>query len=175
MRAYFFGNMYLSSIQQGIQSAHTIAEMSVKYYCAMDGGDETGSLFYEWASYHKTMILLNGGYSENLHELVSFFDSDSNPYPWAYFHEGRDALDGALTDVGIVLPEKIYETARLFRQFRTNYGDKLCPKSIVKKYGTLVIEPNNEWGIECDSTFEWTFNQWEVALCEKLNEFGLAR
>ena len=31
MRAYFFGNMYLSSIQQGIQAAHCLGEMFLKY------------------------------------------------------------------------------------------------------------------------------------------------
>lgn len=30
-RAYFFGNMYLSQIQQGIQAAHVVAEMSMAY------------------------------------------------------------------------------------------------------------------------------------------------
>ena len=31
MRAYFWGNMYLSSIQQGIQAAHVVTEMFAKY------------------------------------------------------------------------------------------------------------------------------------------------
>jgi len=104
MRAYFFGNMYLSPIQQGIQAAHVTHELFLKY-----GID---SRFYDWAQDHKTMILLNGGYSENLRELIALFDSRENPYPWAHFNEGEDSLDGALTSVGIVLPEKIYETAK---------------------------------------------------------------
>ena len=31
MRAYYFGNMYLSSIQQGIQAAHATHELFNKY------------------------------------------------------------------------------------------------------------------------------------------------
>ena len=107
MRAYFFGNMYLSSIQQGIQAGHVIAEFFVDYPETLtEKMSDAGKLLWTWAQDHKTVILLNGGYSENLHRLCEFFDNYENHlYPWAYFHEGKDALDGALTCVGIVLPD----------------------------------------------------------------------
>ena len=169
MRAYFFGNMYLSSIQQGIQAAHVVAEMSVKYYCAMDGGDPKGNSFHEWAAYHKTMILLNGGYSETIHELVQFFDHPSNSYPWASFHEGQDALDGALTDVGIILPEKIYNTAAYLRSMR--FSDKEDALTELMDSGSLVV-PAEVTGGEVAT---WDFNKWEYNLLQKLNDFGMAK
>ena len=118
MRVYYFGNMYLSSIQQGIQAAHVTHELFLSYPpCDPNHHDlqSDSDILYDWAKNHKTMILLNGGYSEALRELITFFSSPQNPYPWTFFNEGEDALDGALTCVGIVLPERIYETAAALR------------------------------------------------------------
>ena len=70
---------------------------------------------YTWAREHKTMILLNAGYSEELRSLISFFNTTENPYPWSLFKEGEDALDGALTCVSIILPEAVYEAAKEVR------------------------------------------------------------
>lgn len=164
MRAYFFGNMYLSSIQQGIQAAHVVAEMSVQYYCSMDGGDPIGEPFHEWATHHKTMILLNGGYSETIRELSWFFDHPENPYPWANFHEGEDALDGALTSVGIILPEKIYEGASELRS-----SPSILPSQTLLEEGTITFDR----GTEKEYTEEYT--KWEADLMGKLNKFGLAK
>ena len=138
MRAYFFGNMYMSSIQQGIQAQHTTSELFIKY---QSDGIYRGAerYLYEWASGHKTSILLNAGFSEEIARLVDFFNTADNPYPWAKFHEGEDALSpgfkvaevpgvaaaliaagidptvGALTCVGIILPEKIYGLSAALR------------------------------------------------------------
>jgi len=75
MRAYFFGNMYLSSIQQGIQAAHVVTEMFTKY--PIDHECIKFDDLNDWANNHKTMILLNGGYGENLYDLLGFFDQDN--------------------------------------------------------------------------------------------------
>ncbi len=162
MRAYFFGNMYLSSIQQGIQAGHVIGELFVSYpeSSILRTGDMSseGKLLWEWACDHKTMILLNGGYSENIHRLCEFFDVYQNTYPWAYFNESKDALDGALTCVGIVLPEKIYETAKLLREggIDNTFLDH------------VVFNPNNP-------EEEWTFSKWEMKLMDELNKHGMAQ
>ena len=179
MRAYFFGNMYLSSIQQGIQAAHAVADMFVKY----DGQDEMVEL-KNWAYDHKTMILLNGGYSENIRALVEFFDSPENPYPWVPFFEGQDALDGALTTVGIVLPEKIYEASRIIRT-PARYlapgidpAEEKHPREMIWDDGELRLFPDNDYGVEVrqvDAPLVWEYNKWEAQLLDKLNEFGLAR
>ena len=157
MRAYFFGNMYLSSIQQGIQAAHVVADMFIKY--PMETVEEEEGILYDWASVHKTMILLNGGYSENLHDLVGFFDHDNNPYPTAFFNESIAALDGAITSVGIILPEKIYKAAAKIRS-----GLNVRQKTTWKKYNEIVM---NNRRVE--------YTNWEVELINKLNTFDMAR
>lgn len=105
-RFYGFGNYYLSSIQQGIQSAHVLGELFVKYN-QPDSIEQ--KILYDWAKNHKTMVLLNGGNSASLKELHNFFNEvASERYPFASFNEDEQSLDCALTCVGIILPEKIY-------------------------------------------------------------------
>jgi len=100
--------MYLSSIQQGIQAAHVIGNMSAKYRNA-------DSDYTKWANDHKTIILLNGGMSCNLHSIVEHFMEDDNPYDWSCFTESQEALDGTITSVGIILPDDAYLTATKMR------------------------------------------------------------
>lgn len=159
LRAYFFGNMYLSSIQQGIQAAHVVAELFVKYpdSAAMQESVDLDN----WATNHKTMILLNGGYGSTLHDLIDLFDNDDNPYPFSFFKESEAALDNALTSVGIILPEKIYEGARKLRNLQTT--DIAAWRD--KKSLTLGIFPNQKG-------FKYT--DWEVEMMERLNCFRLA-
>ncbi len=155
MRAYFFGNMYLSSIQQGIQAAHVVAEMFVKYGNMPSTGPEGNqgwNILNHWASEHKTMVLLNAGYSDEIRSLIQFFETVDNPLPWAYFNEGQDALDGALTCVGIIIPEEFYEGAKELRTF----GTPLLAQMNGPNYAKLQ-------------------NRWEWAFAERLNNYGLAR
>lgn len=127
MRLYFFGNMYLSSIQQGIQAAHVTAALLTKYAPPAQGhhgSDTHWDRLMDWARNHQTMILLNGGYGRNLHALVERFSQAENPFPWCQFHESPDALEGALTSVGILLPERIYDASRtgdFYRDYFTKW------------------------------------------------------
>jgi len=106
---YFFGNMYLSSIQHGIQAAHVIQVMATKYNQVTS--NVASKIFNRWMEEDKTMILLNGGPQKNLQDLINMLNINTNKgtdYPVAYFTEEKGALNGALTSVGIVLPESIY-------------------------------------------------------------------
>ena len=112
MRCYHFGNMYMSSIQQGIQAAHCQMELFMKY---QDDTDQQNML-YDWGGNHKTMICLNAGYHERLRAIADFMEDAENPYPWSTFHESQEAMGGMLTNVAIVLPEEIYEGAKELRK-----------------------------------------------------------
>jgi hypothetical protein len=164
MRAYFWGNMYLSSIQQGIQSAHCLAEIyeGVREHHHEQVKHLLDLQMKDWAQDHKTMILLNGGYSENLHRLVSFMSREQNMYPWGCFHEGEDALDGALTCVGIVLPGVIYNGASCIR--RTSLAEV--------EMGKFNDERNVPEGLRHD--FWVRLTDWERDLVMELNSCGLA-
>jgi len=109
MRAYFFCNYYLSSIQQGIQSAHVLAEMYLNTKAQRSIYDLRFTL-EKWARDHKTIIVLNGGNSESVeniyNELVSI--DIENRYPRAIFREDSISLNGAVTCCGIILPYNVY-------------------------------------------------------------------
>lgn len=180
MRGYFWGNMYLSSIQQGIQSAHCMSEMFIKYQYT---SSPHPLILSDWASHHKTMILLNGGYSETLRTLLTMFRKDSNPYPFASFNEGQDALDGALTCVGIILPERIYGASALARKNRVTVrtvGDFIDTKCEVESYATLdEIQETGQLVVAAeDNTSDeeviWKYNSWEAKLIAELNNYSLA-
>lgn len=158
MRAYFFMNMYLSSIQNGIQSAHVVAELFYKYQ--INNGSHRSNQYcqlMDWANRHKTMILLNAGYSEELHNLQEFFLSDNNHYPWALFKESQEALDGAFTCIGIILPERIYETAKYCTI--NNTSPQLLQTGLL---GKSIGMPNN-------------LSDWECELIQKLYNYPLAK
>lgn len=106
-RCYTFGNMYLSSIQQGIQAAHAIAELAMKTHL-YDGSRE----FAEWALSHKTIVCLNAGDESALLEIETFFAESRTGLPWAAFRESKEALGGSLTCLAIIIPSNIYDISR---------------------------------------------------------------
>lgn len=109
LRAYFFGNMYLSPIQQGIQAAHVVTKLFVKYGIPCENSAAMDML-YQWGNHGVTKILLNGGYQSNLdviHNALGLLAPELG-IPYAKFHEETDALNGALTCVGVIVPEEIY-------------------------------------------------------------------
>lgn len=119
MRLYTLCNAYLSSIQQGIQSAHVTHELFLKYP-RPDGPlyGKADNVLWSWARDHKTMIVLNGGINADLVKLREFLTYSSTQLgntlgfsqglPWATFNEDGDSLGGILTCIGIVVPEIFY-------------------------------------------------------------------
>jgi hypothetical protein len=105
LRAYFFNNMYLQGIHAGIQTQHCTVEMFNKY---SENKDNQYTLLSSWAYHSKTTIVLNGGYASNLERIKTLLESPGNEYPWAYFNESEEALGGCITNVGIILPEEVY-------------------------------------------------------------------
>lgn len=113
-RAYYFGNMYMSSIQQGIQALHCTSELYLKY--GRGTPSNQGNDLYDWGLTYKTVVLLNGGDHAALIKIADFLDTEDNPYAWAEWNEGDPDLNGAMTCVGTVLPARIYESAKELRR-----------------------------------------------------------
>lgn len=158
MRYYGFSNYYLSSLQVGLQNAHCIAEMSTRYRLQT----ALHTQYQNWALDHRTIILLNGGNQVALHELLTYFDADENPYAWDYFEEDEQSLNGCLTCVGIIIPEEIYNAAQLVR---------------TKNATILDIGLGFPWGKYIESTTEsenYELTNWEFGLVERINSCGLA-
>lgn len=120
MRAYFFQNFYLQGIHAGIQSQHTTAEMFVKYSV----NSEQGSALFDWAINHKTTIVLNGGSQADLVIIEDLLEYSK--FPWASFREEQNTLNGALTNVGVILPDYVYNAPKYAegdREFYLHFAD----------------------------------------------------
>jgi len=107
--------MYLSAIQQGIQALHTTSEMYLKYTAAGASLTQRNEL-HEWGTFDKTVVLMNGGDCGALKGIVELMSKEDNPYAWAEWSEGMPDLNGALTCAGIILPKRIYESAKELRR-----------------------------------------------------------
>ncbi|MFY0655360.1 MAG: hypothetical protein JXR12_01150 [Neptunomonas phycophila] len=181
LRCYHFGNMYLSSIQQGIQAAHSEMELFNKYDSAQAEHlnqlkhvnkelTEDERLYiqctktlYDWSKNHKTMICLNGGYLSNMLEIVEHLKHDDNPFPWSTFHESEEALGGILTNIAIVLPDYIYDTASWLRGYRNQLV-------------TFDGDPNFYYPEDAGSDYQdQAFTWWEGEFMNMLNKCGLAK
>lgn len=110
LRLYTFVNFYLSSIQQGIQSAHVAVELFNDY---RGGRSKATELLYNWGWHGKTMIVLNGGMASDVdtgfNAVASF---NNNRYPYVAFYEEPGAIHearSAITAWGIVLPPEVYD------------------------------------------------------------------
>lgn len=156
MRAYFFGNMYLSSIQQGIQALHVVSEMF-----SFENDPFKRKLLTDWGKEHKTVVLLNGGYARELYDIKNLLNTINNPFPWAVFHEEEAALDGAITSVGIILPPKIYIGAKMIRE-------KEIELSEIEDSGRITFDLDGELITDEVSKFEFM-------LMQRLNQYGIAR
>ena len=157
MRCYHLCNMYLSSIQQGVQSAHAQMELFVKY---RDISRTSTAMLYEWAKNHKTMIVLNGGFLYDMEESLDFFERNRSFYPFASFYESKEALGGILTNIAIVLPEKIYKTSELIR-------NRVLDSDLQPTENSL------EEDLELFRSFG-PFTKFEIELCSFMNQFRLA-
>ena len=157
MRAYFWGNMYLSSIQQGIQSLHCLSEMYIKY-SSPDIVKEVGALggdlsktyacfdmLYDWAANHKTVVVLNAGEKSALLKIVELVKDERNPYAFAWWSESDDSLNGCLTNVGIILPERMYKGAQEMKKYWRSWDNRR------------------------------NLNEWEIELAELINKTYMAR
>lgn len=114
LRIFHFGHFMLSSIQQGIQAAHAQTEMAVAYLgggvvSELGGGRAEINMYREWAEEHKTIVCKNGGNSEALARIHDTIFREDATFPRSSFDESEDALNGTLTNVAIVLPERIFK------------------------------------------------------------------
>jgi hypothetical protein len=159
--------MYISGIGAGIQSQHTTVEMFLKYqptyadFVAIESIESMGykitqnrspqqEMLFDWAKNHKTTIIVNGGYSSDLNDtldLLQRVEVYGGEYPFACFKETEDALNGALTNVGVILPEEIFNFVK--------------ERSAHAKHS----KDNPDY---CGTAFTHDLNEYEIELAERV-------
>lgn len=181
MRCYHLNNFYMSGIHAGIQSAHAQHELMLKYVdptapvikSPFWGGQIDGYL--KWAREHKTIIVLNAGMQAQLEEWASFLLPGSHTYAWAAFRESEEALNNALTNIALVLPERIYGYARdvtkvrgfnigHVRNVRRIHDGAECQYLALDDGGGKLVAPDGD---------ELSFTAFDLQLMERLSKCGL--
>ena len=71
------------------------------------------------------MILYNGGYQSKLIDIADVLKA-SKKYPWADFREEEASLNGAVTSVGVILPEGIIALADHMRRENETANEACC-------------------------------------------------
>lgn len=192
MRCYHLNNFYLGGIHAGIQSAHAQHELMLKYV------DPTAIIvktpfhglqaenYLEWAREHKTIIVLNAGMQAQLKEWTEFLCRQSHSYAWAPFYEEEDALNGALTNVALVLPARIYQQAREitngFNKPRRSDGSTVLVDQPDRKL-VLFFDGVGDYRLvrheldasDCLSQVaeQWKYNTYDIQLMARLSKCGL--
>ena len=143
-RAYFFGNMYFSQIQQGIQSAHALTEM-YNYY-------PNNPILTEWGQNHKTMILLNGGSSVDLQRTFVGLENVCSylKLPCSQFHEDA-SVNFALTCIGVIVPSYIYD--KKYYEY-VDMGTYEENKKYIISFNTEPNIMDSEWFQKCTQLHE---------------------
>jgi hypothetical protein len=107
-RLYSFVNtLYMSPIQWGIQTAHCVSNLSVRY----KHNTKQHAAYYEWASGSPTIIICQG---INVATLISLRDTlaplaDKLELPFTSFNEDEESLGGVITSVAVLVPETLYD------------------------------------------------------------------
>jgi hypothetical protein len=162
MRAYFFCHSWLSGIQKGIQGAHAISDL----VNVASGGEDFMRIYSEWASNHRTMIFLEGGNQDSLHDWHTLLATQPHvipkknvpleeqryTMPFRVFREDKSSLNDCSTAVVVLVSTKICEAIDNYRE--------------MKRGGEQTETP------EINSWLE--LNDWEREFVEKISKCRLA-
>lgn len=96
----------LSPMQKGIQALHAVVEYGYKYNHCID--------YDQWVREDKTMIVLDGGTSLELADVINFLDE--NNYPYTSFREPD--LYNQVTAIAFLAPDTIWD-----RETYLDYND----------------------------------------------------
>lgn len=105
LRCYAFVNLALSSIQKGVQCAHAVADLHIKY-----SSGTPFELVMDWSQNHKTLIILNSGFHAGLKSSYDTFSilCESLHLPHTIFYEDIDTMNGMATSFAGIIPESLY-------------------------------------------------------------------
>lgn len=132
----FVPALYISPLQCGLQTAHAVSEM----YIDTIGQEKQMVAFHDWASYSKTIVILDAMNHKGVREAYD------NLYPYAekfhlpitIFHEDEDSLNNAATCTGILVPERFY-AAKYIKPFEMANDTEQYVYSQMNPEGTAAV------------------------------------
>jgi len=101
----FVANHYLSQLQLGLQTAHVVGNMSIKY----DDDRHEDAAFRTWAAEDKTIIILGAGnHAGVLACWAETIRTNTMALPQSIFFEDEQSMNGMATACGVVVPQKYW-------------------------------------------------------------------
>ena len=181
----------LSTKQQGIQSQHATIELfnTYKEIDLMDYGfagqiapehivkeAEKATMLFSWSEDFKTHISLDGGNSIGMNEILEEFkmyiENDDMEYPWAVFYEDK-SLEGILTSISIILPEKVYKVSNLVKRGVISLNLVNGRLTFLMNDGILEEDSNEVMELIDDDNI--SFTDFDIWLIENLPKYRLAQ
>jgi len=109
-RLYTFVNhLYMSPIQWGIQTAHVVCTLSVKY----KHNTKQHKAYVDWAANEPTIIVCQGGNVAMLTDTAIRLTALANQLDLARaeFYEDEQSLGGIITAVGVLVPDTLFDVS----------------------------------------------------------------
>lgn len=104
----FVASGYLSPLQCGLQTAHAVGDMSVKY----DEDRHADHAYRTWAGEDKVVIICAAFNSRGVQDCHAELQrvGEILGLPISIFFEDEDSLNGAATACAVVVPQKYWDT-----------------------------------------------------------------
>lgn len=134
----FVANGYLSPLQCGLQTAHAVGDMSVKY----NDDDHADHAYRTWAGEDKVIIICAAFNSKgvmNCHSELQRTGGGALGLPVSIFYEDEDSLNGAATACAVVVPQKYWDAV----PYKDDEGEvegwkHICPITFEHKHYPLT-------------------------------------
>lgn len=121
----FVAGLYLSPLQNGLQTAHAVSEM---YADLEEGTTKNMDAFRAWASKDKTIIICNALNSAGVGEAynkATFYGTRLN-LPSTVFNEDTQSLNDAPTAAAIIVPRCYYDAQRAQKPAEPAFFSKIA-------------------------------------------------
>lgn len=155
LRMYGFVNYQLTGIQMGIQFAHSIVEYGLEYFHTNE--------YLDWAKYWKTVILLNGGTTNNTPDKLGTLNQTyntllENGIVCSSFSEPD--LGDQMTAISFIVDERVFN-----REKYLDLGDWISENGIQMKNPFLDSRKIDK--MRLNGYFDLTKDQEEIDLYQK--------
>ena len=134
-RMYSMVLRQLNPMQKGIQSLHAVVEYGEK----VKSGNIDANIkkaYNKWAKEDKTMIVLDGGVSDDLIDATWFLSDNSIPF--TVFHEPD--LYGVITGICFLADERVWDTKTY-----PSYEDYIKKLIMDSQFSLKIIQTKDEW------------------------------
>jgi len=157
----FVANLYLSPLQHGLQTAHVVSDMSVKY----NDFDREDHAYRTWAGEDKTIIICGAGNNKGVLDCYAeIARTNTTALAQAIFFEDEQSMNSMATACGVIVPQEYWDV-KFFQEADT-----------FDKFGELVKYKSAYWEhvFSDGRTIEYPLTHPEGQFINHIKSFRLA-